>query len=171
MVPVLSLGSKVRRRDRVYRVVTRLLAVALVPLALAVAPRRARYLACRWARAARFPAENLHGLTPATRAAFEAARTEALWCHGELIGLTDGYRDAYAQARLFADVVRRTGSPRLALQWTLPSHESRHVTGTALDVRPAEGARWLERYGSRGSQQSLPYLPGIYCGLMRCTGR
>jgi D-alanyl-D-alanine dipeptidase len=118
-------------------------------LACVVAPHRARHLACQWALAARFPAENLDGLTPATRAAFEAARTEALWRHGELIGLTDGYRDARAQARLFADTVRRAGSPGLAMMWALPPHESRHVAGTALDVRPVEGARWLERYGPR----------------------
>jgi zinc D-Ala-D-Ala carboxypeptidase len=139
----------VRRRDRLYRLVTRLLSVALLPLAFVVAPHRARHVACQWALAARFPAENLDGLTPATRAAFEAARTEALWRHGELIGLTDGYRDAHAQARLFADTVRRAGSPGLAMKWALPPHESRHVAGTALDVRPVEGARWLERYGSR----------------------
>ncbi|HEY3870227.1 MAG TPA: D-alanyl-D-alanine carboxypeptidase family protein [Actinocrinis sp.] len=144
-----SPSRTVRRRDRFYRLAARLLSIALLPPAFAVAPRRARHVACRWALAARFPAENLDGLTPAARAAFEAARTEALWCHGELIGLTCGYRDAYAQAQLFADTVRRTGSHRLALQWTLPPHESRHVTGTAMDVRPAEGARWLERYGSR----------------------
>ena len=126
-----------------------MLAVALAPLAFVVAPRRVRHVACQWALAARFPAENLTGLTPATRAAFEAARTQALWRHGELIGLTDGYRNAEEQARLFADMVRRTGSPEAAWLWTLPPHESRHVTGTALDVRPAEGARWLERYGPR----------------------
>jgi hypothetical protein len=84
-----------RRRNRLYRLVTRLLSVALLPLAVAAAPRRARQVACQWALAARFPAENLDGLTAATRAAFEAARTEALWRHGELIGLTDGYRDAH----------------------------------------------------------------------------
>jgi D-alanyl-D-alanine carboxypeptidase len=126
-----------RRRDHLYRLVTRLLSVALVQVA------------CQWALAARFPAENLDGLTPATRAAFEAARTEALWRHGELIGLTDGYRDPQAQARLFDDAVRRTGSPTLATYWTLPPHQSSHVAGTALDVRPVEGARWLERHGSR----------------------
>jgi zinc D-Ala-D-Ala carboxypeptidase len=69
--------------------------------------------------------------------------------HGELIGLTDGYRDAHAQARLFADAVRRTDSPTLAMNWTLPPHQSSHVAGTALDVRPVEGAWWLERHGSR----------------------
>lgn len=149
MLFVLAPNPTMRGRDRVYRVVTRLLAVALLPLAFAFAPSRARHLACRWALAARFPTEDLRGLTPATRAAFEAARAEALWEHGELIGLTDGYRDAQAQARLFAATVHRTGSLELARQWTLPPDESRHVAGTAVDVRPIEGARWLERYGSR----------------------
>ena len=138
-----------RRRDRLYHLATRLLSVALLPLAFARAPRKARHTACQWALATRFPTENLDGLTPATRAAFEAARAEALWQHGELIGLTDGYRDARAQARLFADAVRKTGSITRARNWTLPPHESSHVAGIALDVRPFEGARWLEQYGSR----------------------
>jgi zinc D-Ala-D-Ala carboxypeptidase len=149
LIPAPRPTRTMRRRDRLYRLVTRLLSVALLPLAVVVAPRRARHVACQWALTARFPAENLAGLTPATRAAFEAARTEALWRHGELIGLTDGYRDAHAQARLFADTVRRAGSAGLAMKWTLPPHESRHVAGTAVDVRPVEGARWLERYGWR----------------------
>jgi zinc D-Ala-D-Ala carboxypeptidase len=151
MLPVLTPrpSRTVRRRDRVYRLASRLLSIVLLPVAFMVAPRRARHVACGWALAARFPAENLDGLTPATRAAFVAARTEALWRHGELIGLTDGYRDPHAQARLFADAIRRTGSPQLALQSTLPPHESRHVAGTALDVRPTEGAQWLEQYGPR----------------------
>lgn len=142
-------SSRTRRRDCLYRLVTRLLSVALLPLAFAVAPRRARHVACQWALATRFPAEKLDGLTPAARAAFEAARTQALWCHGQLIGLTAGYRDAHAQARLFDEAVRRAGSPGLARTWTLPPNESRHVTGTALDVRPVEGALWLERHGAR----------------------
>jgi hypothetical protein len=149
LLPTPRPSGTIRRRDCLYRLVTRLLSVVLLPLAFVAAPRRARHVACQWALAARFPAEDLDGLTAATRDAFEAARAEALWRHGELIGLTAGYRDAAAQARLFADAVRRTGSATLAMQWTLPPDESRHVAGTALDVRPVEGARWLERHGSR----------------------
>jgi hypothetical protein len=121
----------------------------LLPAAFAVGPRRARHVACQWALAARFPAEQLDGLAAAARAAFEASRTEALWRYGELIGLTDGYRDAGTQARLFAEAVRLAGSPALAARSVLPPGESRHVAGTAMDVRPAEGARWLERHGAR----------------------
>jgi D-alanyl-D-alanine carboxypeptidase len=151
MLLVSTQGSNrtARRRDRVYTVVTRLLSILLLPPAFAVAPRRARHVACQWALKARFPSENLSGLTPATRAAFEAARGEALWHHGELIGLTSGYRDARVQAELLADTIRRTGSVRLALRRILPPDQSRHVAGTALDVRPVEGARWLEQHGAR----------------------
>lgn len=138
---LMSVAHTSRRRDHVYRVVTLLLGVVLVPAALVVARRRhAAGLACRWALALRFPAENLAGLTPAARAAFQKARTRAFWRHGQLIGVTSGYRPAEHQARLYAEAAdRRT---------VLPPHESRHVAGTALDVRPVEGARWLERHGA-----------------------
>ncbi len=137
-----------RRRDAWYRVVTRLLAFSLAPVAVLVTADRARHTACQWALALRFPAERLHGLTPAARAAFEAARTRALWWHGELLGLTSGYRDPAAQAVMFAAAVARTGSTEAARRWALPPHESRHVAGEALDVRPMEGARWLAEHGS-----------------------
>ncbi|MFF4878690.1 M15 family metallopeptidase [Micromonospora sp. NPDC000668] len=139
----------VRTRDLVYPAVTRLLALLLAPVAYMVAPGRARHTACQWALALRFPAENLAGLAPPARAAFEAARSEALWRYGELIGLTSGYRDAATQAALYAEEVRRSGSVEAARRWTLPPDESRHVAGTALDIRPSEGARWLERHGAR----------------------
>ena len=138
-----------RRRDAVYRTVTRLLAVSLTPLAAVVAPGRGRHTACQWALTVRFPAEDLAGLTPGTRAAFEAARAKALWRYGELLGLTSGHRDAGVQAALFAAAVTRTGSVAAARHWALPPDESQHVAGRALDVRPSEGARWLERHGAR----------------------
>jgi D-alanyl-D-alanine carboxypeptidase len=142
-------ASSEHRRHRGYRVITRMLAVALLPVAFSIAPRSARRLACQWALAARFPAEDLTGLTAQTRAAFVAARTEALWHDGVLIGLTSGYRNAAAQERLFSEAIRRSGSVAAARLRVLPPHESRHVAGTALDVRPVEGARWLERHGAR----------------------
>lgn len=138
----------VRRRDSVYRAVTRLLAFSLAPIAALVTPGRGRHTACQWALKMRFPAEDLAGLTPATRAAFEAARTQALWRHGELLGLTSGYRDPVTQAALYTAEVQRTGSEEAARRWTLPPQESQHVAGVALDVRPTEGARWLEEYGA-----------------------
>ena len=69
MLTVLTPGSgrTVRRRVRLYRLAVRLLSIALLPLALVVVPHRARHIACRWALAARFPAERLDGLAPAAR--------------------------------------------------------------------------------------------------------
>ncbi|MFC4061561.1 D,D-peptidase/D,D-carboxypeptidase VanY-N [Planomonospora corallina] len=138
-----------RPRDRLYTAVTLVLAVLLLPVASVRRPGRARELACRWALRMRFPAEDLTGLTDGTLAAFTAARTEALWRHGRLIGLTSGYRDPVVQQRMFDEEVRRAGSPAAARMLVLPPAESPHVRGIALDVRPHEGARWLEEHGAR----------------------
>ncbi|MFD2473049.1 D-alanyl-D-alanine carboxypeptidase family protein [Amycolatopsis silviterrae] len=136
------------RRPRVLAAVTRILAVALLPAAFLRSPGRSRYLACQWALAMRYPAEDLAGLSEPARAAFTAARTEAFWRDGQLIGLTSGHRDAADQHRMFAEEVHRTGSVAAARRRVLPPHESAHVRGTAMDVRPTEGAAWLERHGA-----------------------
>jgi hypothetical protein len=136
-----------RPRDHAYRLAARALGVALLPGAWAVGRAQARYLACQWALMARFPAEDLLGLTPGAHTAFTAARTVAFWRDGVLIGLTSGYRDAATQDARFAEEVRRTGSVDAARRRILPAARSRHVRGTALDVRPVEGARWLDAYG------------------------
>ncbi|GAA2605472.1 M15 family metallopeptidase [Actinomadura fulvescens] len=129
--------------------VTRLVAVLLVPVAFCRAPGRARFLACQWALSLRFPAEDLRGLAPETLTAFTYARAEAFWRDGQLIGLTSGHRDAAEQHRIFTEEVRRTGSVSAARRRVLPPEESNHVRGLALDVRPTEGAQWLERHGGR----------------------
>ncbi|MGR4854901.1 D,D-peptidase/D,D-carboxypeptidase VanY-N [Streptomyces sp. LARHCF252] len=138
-----------RPRDRLFAVLAVVLAVLLLPVAFVRHPGRAREWACHWALGVRFPAENLTGLTYGARAAFTAARAEALWRHGQLIGLTSGYRDPLVQQRLFDEEVSRVGSPAAARMLVLPPAESKHVKGTALDVRPYEGARWLEEHGAR----------------------
>ncbi|HEY4020322.1 MAG TPA: D-alanyl-D-alanine carboxypeptidase [Pseudonocardiaceae bacterium] len=136
-------------RDRVFAAGTRALGVALLPAAYLRAPGRAKYLAAQWALAARYPREDLRGLNQATRAAFTSARAEAFWRDHQLIGLTSGHRDAGAQQRMFEAEVRRTGSVYAARLRVLPAAESRHVQGVALDVRPSQGAGWLEANGAR----------------------
>ncbi|MET8145729.1 D,D-peptidase/D,D-carboxypeptidase VanY-N [Sphaerisporangium sp. NPDC005288] len=138
-----------RPRDRLFAVVTLMLAALLLPAAFARRPGRARELACRWALSMRFPAEDLTGLTDGAMAAFTAARTEALWRHGQIIGLTSGYRDPLVQQRMFDEQARRCGSHPSPRTLVLPPAQSPHVKGIALDVRPHEGARWLERHGAR----------------------
>jgi hypothetical protein len=142
-------NSPLAIKARVLATVTRLVAVLLVPVAFSHAPGRARFLACQWALGLRFPDEDLCGLTPETLTAFTYARAEAFWRDGQLIGLTSGYRDAAEQHRIFTEEVRRTGSVSVARRRVLPPEESKHVRGLALDVRPAEGARWLEQHGGR----------------------
>jgi D-alanyl-D-alanine carboxypeptidase len=134
-------------KERLLAAITRLLAVLLLPIAFCRAPGRARFLACQWALGLRFPAENLRGLAPEALAAFTHARAEAFWRDGQLIGLTSGYRSPAEQYRIFIEEVRRTGSVAAARRQVLPPEESNHVRGLALDVRPTEGAWWLERHG------------------------
>jgi hypothetical protein len=136
-------------RDHLFATGTRALGVLLLPVAYLRAPGRARYLACQWALAARYPSEDLDGLHPAVRDAFTWARTEAFWRDRQLIGLTSGHRDAGVQQRMFEAAVRRSGSVYAARLLVLPAAESRHVQGVALDVRPTQGARWLEDHGAR----------------------
>ncbi|MFP3967450.1 M15 family metallopeptidase [Actinomadura fulvescens] len=143
------MNEPVGNRARALAMVTRLVAVLLVPVAFCRAPGRARFLACQWALSLRFPAEDLRGLAPETLTAFTHARAEAFWRDGQLIGLTSGHRDAAEQHRIFTEEVRRTGSVSAARRRVLPPEESNHVRGLALDVRPTEGAQWLERHGGR----------------------
>ncbi|WP_033400068.1 D-alanyl-D-alanine carboxypeptidase family protein [Actinokineospora enzanensis] len=132
------------RRDDLYALAAKTLARLLYPVAHLSAPGRARHVACQWALAVRYPRESLAGLTPAAHHAFTTARTEAFWRDGVLIGLTSGYRDAAEQHRIYVADQDKPGLPR-----ALPPAESPHVRGLAMDVRPREGARWLEEHGSR----------------------
>ena len=125
-----------RRRDRLYTAITLTLGVLLLPAAFLRHPGRTRELACAWALRLRFPAEDLTGLSPGTRTALTAARTEAFWRDHQLIGVTSGHRDAATQRQLFLSEVQRSGSLEAARTWVLPPSESRHVQGIALDVRP-----------------------------------
>ncbi|OZM71084.1 D-alanyl-D-alanine carboxypeptidase [Amycolatopsis antarctica] len=135
-------------RDRIFAILTRFLALALLPFAFVCAPGRARFLACQWALGLRFPDEDLAGLTATTRDALTAARAVAFWRDRRLIGVTSGHRDHARQRELFAEEVARLGSPHAARTRVLPAEESAHVKGIAVDVRPVEGARWLEDHGA-----------------------
>jgi D-alanyl-D-alanine carboxypeptidase len=131
-------------RDKVFAAVTKAMARCMLPAAYLSAPGHARYIACQWALAVRFPKENLAGLHPALLSAFTTARTEAFWRDGQLIGVTSGHRDAADQYRMFVEDQRKPGLPKV-----LHPQESPHVRGFAVDVRPVEGARWLELNGWR----------------------
>ena len=143
------LAARSIARQRLFAVLTYALAVLLVPVAALRSPGHPLRVAANWALALRFPTESLHGLTPRTRQALEAARSEALWRHGVLIGVTSGYRDLDQQRLLFRREVHRTGSAWAARPRVLPPDESAHVRGIAVDVRPPAGAHWLDRHGGK----------------------
>jgi hypothetical protein len=142
-------ATKERFRDHAYRVATLVMARLLLPFAVLVSGRRARQRASEWALTLRFPKEKLAGLTEGTRRALIEARTVAFWRYGELIGVTSGKRNEVAQQRMFDAAITRYGSVSAAQRWVLPPHRSAHVRGTAMDLRPYGGARWLDKHGER----------------------
>jgi hypothetical protein len=133
----------------VYRLATLGLAGLRRPLDTLAGRWRPEERASEWALGLRFPHENLAGLDLGARVAFAAARAEALWHYGLVIGLTSGARSVAEQQELFDEAVAEYGSESAAREWVLPPSESLHVQGRALDVRPREGARWLETHGHR----------------------
>jgi D-alanyl-D-alanine carboxypeptidase len=89
---------------------------------------------------------NTQDLQPLVRSAVERA-TAAAAADGVELRVTSGWRSAAHQQELYDAAVGKYGSARAARQWVLPPAESEHVQGGAVDVGPAEGARWLEKHG------------------------
>jgi LAS superfamily LD-carboxypeptidase LdcB len=92
------------------------------------------------------PAPGTRGLAPSLAQAFTRARAAAL-AAGLDLRINSGFRTAAVQQRLYDDALAKYGSPATARHWVLPPAESDHVKGLAIDVAPAAGAAWLEKYG------------------------
>ncbi|MBP2475923.1 hypothetical protein JOF53_004795 [Crossiella equi] len=82
------------------------------------------------------------------RKAFEKARCAAMREKVEIL-IKSAKRTATEQARLFREEIKKRGSEKEARKWVLPPEESAHVKGTAVDVKPMSGAKWLERNGQQ----------------------
>lgn len=67
---------------------------------------------------------------------------------GITLQVTGGWRSARYQWLLLQRAVGTYGSIEAARQYVLPPTESKHVTGEAVDVGPADAHGWLSRYGS-----------------------
>jgi hypothetical protein len=87
-------------------------------------------------------------LEPVVRRAVDRAIAAAA-ADGVELRVTSGWRSAAQQQRLYEQAVRKYGSPAKARRWVLPPAESEHVRGRAVDIGPAAGARWLDRFGVR----------------------
>ncbi|MCH9708338.1 MAG: M15 family metallopeptidase [Actinomycetia bacterium] len=81
------------------------------------------------------------------RAVQEAARSAQT--QGIELRVTSGWRSAGFQQRLFDEGVRDYGSVEAAAEFVAPPGVSKHVTGQAIDIGPAEAARWLIAHGNR----------------------
>src|SRR4051812_12757073 len=89
---------------------------------------------------------NVSRLDPALRHAFAVARRDAA-IQGVDLHITSGWRSHAEQAALFAAAIRKYGSAAEASHWVLPSGESEHERGLAIDIGPAAGAAWLDAHG------------------------
>ena len=91
---------------------------------------------------------NVDELQPAVARAVRRAIAAAA-ADGVTLRVTSGWRSADEQAVLHAAAIQKYGSPQAARRWVLPSAESEHVRGGAVDVGPPAGAAWLARHGVR----------------------
>ncbi|MBI4491093.1 MAG: M15 family metallopeptidase [Deltaproteobacteria bacterium] len=76
------------------------------------------------------------------------AAAEAAGVPGNLLTITSGYRSVAHQQRLWADALKRYGSPQAARKWVAPPGGSPHHTGRAIDL-------WL---GTRNSSDNIATL-------------
>ena len=93
-------------------------------------------------------AAGTEGLDPALKFFYTLAKRDAA-AHGVPLAITSGHRTWAQQQSLWQSGVAEYGSPEAARRWVLPPGESAHVAGKAIDVRPIEGARWLEAHGNK----------------------
>lgn len=97
---------------------------------------------------AQAPPSSASGLDPELVRRFELAQAAAA-ADGVELWITSGWRSAEEQQRLVEEAIQRYGSEEEAHRWVLPPEVSAHVSGTAIDVGPTEGALWLDEHGWR----------------------
>jgi len=81
------------------------------------------------------------------RAVQEAAGSAQ--AQGIELRVTSGWRSTGFQQRLFDEAVLAYGSVEAAAEFVASSEASKHVTGQAIDIGPAEADRWLIANGNR----------------------
>lgn len=86
-------------------------------------------------------------LDSALLAALRAAATDAL-ASGVHMYVTSGWRSAAFQQRLFDEAVLTYGSASEASKWVHSPKLSKHVSGHAIDIGPADADYWLIAHGN-----------------------
>ena len=118
----------------------------LVLVILALGPGRS--LAMTLVQSPTAPATSSSGVSaedPELLARFKTAQAAAAQ-EGYSLSITSGWRSDAEQERLIADARPTYGSEEEAQRYVLPSSESAHVHGTALDVGNMDAAFWLEQH-------------------------
>lgn len=86
-------------------------------------------------------------LDPALMEAVRRA-TDAAAADGIRIEVTSGWRSKKYQEQLLADAIREYGSEAAAREYVASPDTSRHVTGQAVDLGPADAQSWLTQHGA-----------------------
>lgn len=86
-------------------------------------------------------------LDPRLLAAVQQAEEQAAG-EGVDLRINSGWRSAAYQRSLLAEAIKTYGSRRAALRWVASPQASRHVSGNAVDIGPADAAAWLEANGA-----------------------
>ncbi|WP_033293716.1 M15 family metallopeptidase [Amycolatopsis jejuensis] len=86
-------------------------------------------------------------LDPALRKALQQAATRARKSNVEM-RVNSGWRTEAYQRRLLDDGVVKYGSLENASRYVATPENSKHVSGTAVDIGPTRAADWLIQHGS-----------------------
>ncbi len=82
-------------------------------------------------------------LLTALRTAARDARRDGVTFH-----VNSGWRSARYQEQLLREAVSEYGSHAEAARWVATADTSRHVSGDAVDIGPADAAAWLSEHGA-----------------------
>lgn len=62
--------------------------------------------------------------------------------------VNSGWRSPEYQERLLRDAISEHGSEEEAARWVATADTSRHVSGDAIDIGPADATAWLSKHGA-----------------------
>ena len=86
-----------------------------------------------------------------TSAAFNSAVNKLIAAAGGKVKIKSGTRSPQRQAQLWADALKKYGSPEKARKWVAPPGHSKHELGLAADLAYADAATktWVHQNAAR----------------------
>jgi LAS superfamily LD-carboxypeptidase LdcB len=86
-------------------------------------------------------------LDPALLGALRRAATDAANAGAEFV-VNSGWRSPAYEEQLRREAIAKYGSEAEAARWVATGTTSPHVSGDAVDLGPADAARWLSEHGA-----------------------